>query len=99
MKLTVSLIVFSFHSLPSISETTRIPARTIEVRRATASVIVFRESRSRLSTSRMEPRGIFPSLAAIKKAASAPSVAFLPLKAEIPRSDSAKSSSKTCPFS
>lgn len=89
----VSWMVVSFHSWPSIRETTRTPARTMDVSNDIASGMAARLKRSRLSTSRIDPLGMRPDSAALKNPASAPREALSPEYAETPRSDNAKLSS------
>ncbi len=93
MNEVVSSIVFSFHSCPSISETTRIPLRTMFVRTAIASGMVARLNLSRLSTSRMAPFGTLPVSAAARKPASAPRATLSPVYADTPKSERARLSS------
>jgi hypothetical protein len=56
------------------------------------------DSRSNDSTMSVEPRGTLPDATALVNAASAPWAAFLPLKAETPRSRRLRLSSKTRSF-
>lgn len=75
------------------------PLFKMEMNSWSASPTLFRERRSMLSTISADPRDTRPVRIASKNSPSAPTFAFVPRKADTPRSFSERVSSSTQPFS